>query len=222
MRPSIIFPSALLAAAASVVTVLAQSQPPGGGSSSSSVTYYATYKLEGGTASQSGQSYNATAADTSAVWVLGGGILTLTNPTLTTSGNTSSQDNSSFYGLNAGLLVTNGKATVTGGSIVTTGTGANGAFATGSSASVELNNLTISGKSDGAHAVMATQGGTLVINNVDMTTTGGSSSAIATDRGGGTITVTGGTVTTSGGNSATLYSTGSITANNITGKSNRR
>ena len=115
--------------------------------------------------------------------------------------------------------MTNGKATATGGSIVTTGTGANGAFATGSSASVELNSLTISGKSDGAHAVMATQGGTMVLNNVDMTTTGGSSSAVATDRGGGTITVNGGTVTTSGGNSATIYSTGSITANNITGKS---
>jgi uncharacterized protein (TIGR03437 family) len=184
--------------------------PGGGGSSSSSVTYYATYKLDGGAASQADQTYSATAADTSAVWVANSGVLTLTNPTIVTSGNTSSQDNSSFYGLNAGLLVTSGKATVTGGTIATTGTGANGAFATGSSASVVITNVTITGKSDGAHAVMATQGGTMTLTNVNMVTSGGSSSAVSTDRGGGTITVTGGSITTSGGNSACIYSTGSI------------
>ncbi|MGC4055789.1 MAG: hypothetical protein QM757_43795 [Paludibaculum sp.] len=60
------------------------------------VTYYATYTLNGGTATQSNQSYSASAADTSAVWVTNGGSLTLENPTIATSGNTSSQDNSSF------------------------------------------------------------------------------------------------------------------------------
>jgi len=183
------------------------------------VTYYATYKLDGGTATQNNQTYTATATDTSAVWVTNSGSLTLTNPTITTSGNTSSQENSSFYGLNAGLLATAaGKVTVTGGTITTTGTGANGAFATGAGSSVTLTDVTIKASADGGHAVMATQAGTVNLTNVNMTTLGGSSSAVATDRGGGTITVTGGTVNTAGGNSAGIYSTGAITATGTTFK----
>jgi len=102
--------------------VWAQGGLPPGGMSSGSVTYNATYKLDGGTSSQSGQTYAASAADTSGVWVTNAGVLTLANPIITTSGNTSSQDNSSFYGLNAGLLANaGGSVTVTGGTITTTG-----------------------------------------------------------------------------------------------------
>jgi hypothetical protein len=49
-----------------------------------------------------------------------------------------------------------------------------------------------------------------------MTTAGIHSGAIATDRGGGTITVTGGTVTTSGQDSPGIYSTGVITVTGAT------
>ena len=138
-----------------------QGAPPGGspGGSSTTVTYYASYELNGGTATQSNQTYTAAATDTSAVWVANSGALTLLNPTVVTSGNTSSQDNSSFYGLNAGLLVTSGSATVTGGSISTTGSGANGAFATGSGSSLVMSGTSITTGGDGGHAVMATQGG---------------------------------------------------------------
>ena len=91
--------------------------PPPGGSSAASVTYYATYKLDGGTATATGQTYQASATDTSAVWVDNGGSLVLNDSVLQSSGNTSSDDSSSFYGLNAGLLVTAaGSATVSGGS----------------------------------------------------------------------------------------------------------
>jgi hypothetical protein len=93
------------------------------------VTYYATYKLNGGMATQSNQTYFATATDTSGVWVTNSGVLTLNNCTITTTGNTSSQDNSSFYGLNAGVLAAAGTITMSGGSVTTSGTGANGAFA---------------------------------------------------------------------------------------------
>lgn len=191
------------------------SQPPGGGTTTS-VTYYATYTLDGGTATQTGQTYTATGQDTSGVWVENSGALTLTDPTIVTSGNTSSQDNSSFYGLNAGLLVTSGSATVTGGGITTSGSGANGAFATGSAASLSLTNVNIKATGDGAHAVMATEGGAVNIANTTMSTAGGSGSAVATDRGGGTINVTGSTITTSGNNSAGIYSTGAISATSST------
>ena len=176
------------------------------------MTYHAAYQLDGGTASLSDQTYAATADDTSGVWVSNSGALTLSNPTIKTSGNTSSQDNSSFYGLNAGLLVTSGgTATVTGGTITTTGTGANGAFATGTGSAVVLNGVTINAAADGGHGVMATLGGTVTLTGVTIITAGASSGAIATDRGGGTISATGGTVTTSGMNSPAIYSTGAIT-----------
>ena len=58
---------------------------------------------------------------------------------------------------------------------------------------------------------MATQGASIVCTSVNMTTTGANSGTIATDRGGGTITVTGGTVKTTGQDSPGIYSIGAIT-----------
>jgi len=57
---------------------------------------------------------------------------------------------------------------------------------------------------------MATEGGSLTLTDVDMTTAGANSGAIATDRGSGTIVVTGGSATTSGQDSPAIYSTGKI------------
>ena len=107
-------------------------------------------------------------------------------------------------------------APVSDSTVTTSGKGANGVFATDTGSSIDLKNVTIQASADGAHGVMATDGGSLTLNNVDITTSGGSSSAIATDRGGGTITVQGGRVRTSGGNSAGIYSTGTITVTNGT------
>jgi len=201
-----------------VSMALAQTPPPPGGSTSAS--YNATYKLDGGAASQSNQTYIATATDTSGVWVTDSGVLTLINPTIKTSGNTSSQDNSSFYGQNAALLATSaGVANLTSGSITTTGSGANGAFATGAGSSLNLTGVTINATGDGAHAVMATQGASVSLAGVTLSTAGASASAIATDQGGGTINVAGGNVTTSGMNSAGIYSTGAISVAGTTFKS---
>ena len=201
-----------------VSIALAQTPPPPGGGTSA--TYNATYKLDGGAASQSNQTYVATATDTSGVWVADSGVLTLINPTIKTSGNTSSQDNSSFYGQNAALLATSaGVANVTSGSITTTGSGANGAFATGAGSSVNLTGVTINATCDGAHAVMATQGASVSLAGVTLSTAGASASAIATDQGGGTINVAGSNVTTSGMNSAGIYSTGAISVAGTTFKS---
>ena len=130
--------SAIGQALAAAPPLWAQGTPPNTGSTSS-VTYYATYELNGGTATLSNQTYTASATDTSAVWVTNSGVLNLANPAIVTSGNTSSTDNSSFYGLNAALLAAaGGSATVTGGTISTTGESANGAIATGTGSSVSL------------------------------------------------------------------------------------
>ena len=188
----------------------------GGNATAASVMYKAAYKVDGQTASKSGQTYAATGADESAVRVTNAGKLTLTDAKITTSGNTSSQDSSSFYGLNAGVLADAGsQITLSDSSVTTTGSGANGVFATGSGSSVTLSNVTIKATADGGHGVMATNGGTLTLSNVDMERPE-LARPLATDRGGGTITVNGGTMKTSGTNSPGIYSTGAITVTGAT------
>jgi hypothetical protein len=187
---------------------------PSGTSTATSIS--GAFALSSGTKSTTAQSYTATKADQSAIYVTGTGVLTLTSPTVTTSGDTSSQGNSSFYGQNAGVLAGGGTIHMTGGTITTTGAGANGAFATGTGSKVTLSQTTIDAKGDGGHAAMVTQGGTMTLSNVNMTTAGIHSGSIATDRGGGTITATGGTVVTSGQDSPAVYSTGVITVSGAT------
>lgn len=195
---------------------------PGGGTGTSDAgsalsTATGVYTLDGGTDDLSGQSYTASNDDQSAIYVTNGGTLTLDNATITTTGNTSSNDYSSFYGLNAAVLATSGSTVnISDSSINTTGSGANGAFATGTGSSVVLQNVTIDASGGGGHGVMATQGGTVSLTDVDITTSGANSAPIATDRGGGTITSLGGTVSTSGQDSPCLYSTGVLTSTDLT------
>ncbi len=216
-------PHALIAAlwvltAGLLLTTRAEAQPPQppggrGGGSSTSVTYYATYQLSGGTATQSSQTYSATATDTSGVWVSNSGKLTLINPTITTTGNSSSADNSSQYGLNAGVLTSTGGAVmITGGAVATSGSGANGLFATGTGSAVTMSDGMITTTGSAAHGVDATYGGAITLTNVTISTKGdGASAGLSTDFGGGTVTVTGGSVTTAGSKSPAIYSTGVIT-----------
>jgi hypothetical protein len=98
-------------------------------------------------------------------------------------------------------------------SISTTGSGANGAFATGEGSSVTLTNVNIAATGGGGHGVMATQDGTVSLCDVDISASGANSAPLATDRGGGTITATGGKVIASGQDSPALYSTGTIKVN---------
>jgi hypothetical protein len=58
---------------------------------------------------------------------------------------------------------------------------------------------------------MATNGGTLILTDVDMDTSGANSAPLATDRGSGTVTALRGTVLASGRDSPAIYSTGVIT-----------
>jgi hypothetical protein len=187
---------------------------PGAAPSSSTTTSNPTgvYTLDGSSATQDSQTYAATKTDESAVLVSNGGNLTLSNSTITSSGDSSSTDNSSFYGLNAGILAQSGsKITLSNIKVTTSGSGANGIFASGTGSSITMFKVTIHATGEAGHGVMATQGGSLTLTDVDISTTGTHSGAIATDRGGGTITVAGGTVITSGQDSPGIYSTGNIT-----------
>jgi len=177
-----------------------------------------TYYQSSGNVTQSGMTYHSSTNDLSAVKVAGG-TFNLSTSSVSSTGNTTSSDSSSFYGLNAVMLATinNGIAVInsSNNTITSSGNGANGIYAYGAANITSVSDkLTQTG--GGAHAIMCAGGGTITVTNDTAVTSGGSSSNIATDRGGGTITVTGGTYTTGGNNSAAIYSTGIITCNNAT------
>jgi hypothetical protein len=187
------------------------------------------YTLNGGTANQSSLTETTSTADQSGIFVYNSGSLTVGAVNITTSGNASSTDNSDKYGINAGILAgtssTKGTITITGNanSVVTTGSVANGLFATYSGSSVTMLGGTITASGANAHGVDATYGGAVTLSNVNVTSYGANSSAIATDFGGGTVFVTGGTIyasnMTAGSHSAAIYSTGTITVNGATATS---
>lgn len=177
------------------------------------------YTLDGGTATENDETYAATLTDQSAVYVLNSGNLTLNNCTMTKTGDASDVNQSSQYGINAGVLATfASKVIISGGSVTTDASGANGLFATGSGSSITMSDGVIEASGANAHGVDATYGGTITLTNVDVSTDGASASVLATDFGGGTVTVTGGTIiakaTEAGSHSAGIYSTGIITVSN--------
>lgn len=179
------------------------------------------YVLNGGTANLASLTEIATNASQSGIFVYNSGNLTVETVTVTTSGNATNSDASGKYGVNAGILAgtsgSKGTITITGSSntVNTTGSIANGLFATYSGSSITMLGGRITASGANAHGVDVTYGGAITISNVDVTTYGSSASAIATDFGGGTVKVFGGTIyasnTTAGSHSAGIYSTGTIT-----------
>jgi hypothetical protein len=157
-----------------------------------------------------------------------GTAVTVTDATIVSTSVGSNNNDGSFYGTDAAVLAygesdtaaSGGKITLTGGSITTSGQYGNGVFASGDGAEVIVGSTTIRASGANAHGLDAAYGGILKITDVTASTTGQSSSVVATDRGGGTVTVNGGTYTASGYRSAGLYSTGSITVTDGTFTSN--
>jgi hypothetical protein len=189
------------------------------GSWSSGVCGYGTaiYLLDSGTLNETNGTYEASSTDESAICVTGSSAkLTLNDPDINTSGDSSSQGNSSFYGLNAAVLnYDGGKLTIDSGTIETTGTGANAVYAYGTG-TVNISDTKIVTSNDGGHGLFAAGGGTMTIKDVNATTSGAHSSVVGTDRGHGTIKVKGGSYTASGERSAGIFSTGTISASNAT------
>ena len=196
--------------------------PPGG--STSSFEYTAATEITEA-AEQAGQTYTSDTVDESALIVNTADAVTITDPTVTKTGDSNGGDNCNFYGLNAALLVMGGStATITGGTIESSASGANGVFcyggngasngAGGDGTTVIISDTTITTTGNGSGGIMTTGGGITYANNLTVTTSGGSSAPIRTDRGGGTVVVDGGTYTSNGLGSPAIYSTADITVKN--------
>ena len=194
--------------------------PPFGGASQN-VTYSAGTQLSSDT-NQTGGEYTSSASDENAILIDSGAAVALTDPTVTKTGDSDGGDRCSFYGVNAAVLAKDGaNVTITGGTITTSANGANGVFsyggngaqngAAGDGTTVTISDTTITTTGDNAGGIMTTGGGITNASNLTIETSGRSSAAIRTDRGGGTVTVNGGSYTTNGLGSPAIYSTADIT-----------
>ena len=191
---------------------------PGGSGSGSSNANFGSAATEYSTDTQTtGEAYASTGADENAVRSTSGATVSLSNATVTKSGNSSSSEDSDFYGLNAGILANDGsKLSVSGGSVTTNSSGSNGVFAYGEGTTATVSNLTIRTTEGNSGGIEVAGGATLTASNLDIDTQGQSSAAIRSDRGGGTEAVTGGTYTTHGAHSPAVYSTADVTVNDAT------
>ena len=201
---------------------------PGGGSAD--FEYAAANTIDGAAVETDG-TYESFTADESAVMIDTDADVTLENPTVLKTGDSDGGDNCNFYGLNAAVLVKGGaNATIVGGSVTTNADGANGVFsyggnggrngAEGDGTTVTISDTVITTTGDGSGGIMTTGGGVTYANNLTVETSGRSSAAIRTDRGGGTVVVDGGSYTSNGLGSPAIYSTADITVSNATLTSN--
>ncbi len=163
-----------------------------------------------------GQTYESTGTDENAVLVSSGATVTLDNATVTRqSSDSTGGDNSSFYGVGAAVLTTNGTTTINKAQITTDTKGGAGVFAYGDGV-VYVNDSEITTSQDTSGGIHVAGGGTLYASNLKVETNGESSAAIRSDRGGGTMTVDGGTYTSNGTGSPAVYTTADITVKNAT------
>ncbi|MBQ6742241.1 MAG: hypothetical protein IJR04_06605 [Bacteroidales bacterium] len=220
----------ILSAVFCLAATFAMAQPP----SDNSPTYPqgATFTLSNGsTVTKTSESLSSSTQYYNVIQVTNG-TLNLTGCTFTKTGDGSSGDNSSFYGNNSTVYAgaassTNYQSTTAGANAVinitnctisSSSQGANAVFAT-NGATINVEGVTINNSNSVSRGLHCTYGGTIVASNVDITTQSATSSTIATDRGGGTVSVEGGSATAQGAKSAVLYSTGTISATDLTGTS---
>lgn len=107
---------------------------------------------------------------------------------------------------------------IDGTDITASSSGSNGVFATDSGTAL-VNDTSIETMADNSRGLDATYGGTILANKITADTQGGHSAIVATDRGGGSISLADVTLSTAGSGSPLLYSTGDIQVNNVSGTS---
>ena len=202
----------------------------GPGGSNANIDYAGAVEISSAD-TQSSQTYTSTASDESALLISTSDEVTITDPSVTKSGDSDGGDNCNFYGLNAAVLVKDGTTTtITGGTITSDAEGANGVFcyggnggqngADGDGTTLYIRDTAITTTGNGSGGIMTTGGGVTYAYDLTVETSGRSSAAIRTDRGGGTVVVDGGTYTTNGLGSPAIYSTAEIHVANATLVSN--
>ena len=192
--------------------------------SNSNISYSAAKTITKDTKINSGK-FSSTKSDQNAILVSGDVSATLSGITVNKTGDSNGGDSTSFYGINSAIMVKSGATVIIKNADITTdAVGANGIFSYGGSATtdnmfadgttVKVSNTKITTTKDGSGGIMTTGGGKMKATNLTITTSGISSAAIRTDRGGGKVEVNKGNYKTTGKGSPTIYSTADVTIRN--------
>lgn len=191
---------------------------PGGapGGQSQGVDSYDTANTYDSDTEVSDTSLESTGTDENAALVSSGANVTFNNIDITrNSSDSTGGDNSSFYGVGAALLATDGNAYVKGGTVTTDAAGGAGLFAYGDG-TVYAADTTIKTTQDTSGGIHAAGGCKLYAWDLNVETDGESAAAIRSDRGGGTMVVDGGTYTSNGVGSPAVYCTADIAVKDAT------
>lgn len=198
-------------------------KPEGGGADTQNFDYSGSYTgaltADGKEVTSDKETIEASKSDQNALLANNGGTLTATGATITKSGDDTDGDRCNFYGLNSSVLSVGEKSNVylSDSTVKSTSTGSNALFAT-DSGTIYANSVDITTtKGDNSRGLDATYGGVIYGNDLNISTEKAHCAALATDRGGGYISVTGSTLETKGSGSPLLYSTGDIEVDNVTG-----
>lgn len=184
---------------------------PGG--ASAGVTSYDARNEYSEDTTVDGETIASTGTDENAIHVTDGAKVSMKNSTITRkSSDSTGGDNSSFYGVGAAVLTTDGTSYISNSTIDTDAAGAAGIFAYGDGV-VYASDSSITTAQDTSGGIHVAGGGTLYAWNLTAETNGNSSAAIRSDRGGGTMVVDGGSYTSNGTGSPAIYSTADITVN---------
>lgn len=200
-------------------TITVQSMEMGGGqggpgSQTSGVDSYDAANEYSSDETVSDTSLESTGTDENAALVSNGAEVTFNNDAISrTSSDSQGGDNSSFYGVGAAVLATDGTAYVKDSTVTTGSKGGAGLFAYGDG-TVYAADTDITTQQDTSGGIHAAGGGTLYAWELSVETNGESSAAIRSDRGGGTMVVDGGTYTSNGVGSPAVYCTADIAVNN--------
>lgn len=196
-----------------------QGPPPGGMQATKDISNFtAAYMLDGSENKLNAQMIQSVNGDENTVLLRNGAKFTMDQATLTKTGDTTSGDGSNFNGQNAVFLAAgNSQAMISNTVISSNSEGSNAIFSTGDQTKVIVNHVKIHTKGNYSRGLDATYNGTIIANDVDITTEGAHCADLATDRGEGTVTVDHAVLSSSGEGSPCVYSTGNITVNNSTG-----
>lgn len=199
------------------VTVKSNNTTYTGGSQTGKLTLAGAYSANGETKTSTNEKITAASSDQTGVLAINGGNITISGATINKSGDTTSEDECNFYGVNSGVVAAGASnITISDSTINTNSEGSNAIFSTGDASVINVSNVTINTTKNSSRGLDATYNGTIIANNTNITTKGAHCAALATDRGEGTIHVTGGTMNTAGEGSPAIYSTGNITAKGAT------
>ncbi len=184
---------------------------PGGGGSSQPESYDAVNDVTSDT--ELTGSIDSTGTDENAVHVSNGSSATIKDAKITrNSDDSTGGDSSSFYGVGAAVLATDGDVYVSDSEITTDSKGGAGVFAYGDGIAY-VADTKITTEKDTSGGIHAAGGGTFYAWNNTVETNGESSAAIRSDRGGGKMVVDGGTYISNGSGSPAVYSTADISIN---------